>query len=125
MANAYGVLLTVCPVDALGDQSKHAAIDLIINATAAGLSNDSPISDAIAKQIFRPTAFAYDMVYGKVTHFMQQAINQGCRVSDGLGMLVEQAADAFLLWRGAELAQQLNARVVLDELRKELAAKAP
>jgi shikimate dehydrogenase len=56
---------------------------------------------------------------------MQQAINQGCRVSDGLGMLVEQAADAFLLWRGADLAQQLKAREVLDELRKELATKAP
>jgi shikimate dehydrogenase len=124
LADAHGVLLTVCPVDALGNQPQHAAIDLIINATAAGLSNDSPISDAIAKRIFRPTVFAYDMVYGKVTHFMQQAINQGCRVSDGLGMLVEQAADAFLLWRGAELAQQLNARVVLDELRQALATKA-
>ena len=125
IADAHGVLLTVCPVDALGSQAQHAAIDLIINATAAGLSNDSPISDAIAQGIFRPAAFAYDMVYGKITHFMQQAINQGCRVSDGLGMLVQQAADAFLLWRGAELAQQLNARAVLDELRKELAAKAP
>jgi shikimate dehydrogenase len=125
LADMHGVQLTVCAVDALGSQPSHAEIDLIINATAAGLSNDSPISDAIAKRIFRPTAFAYDMVYGKVTHFMQQAINQGCRVSDGLGMLVEQAADAFLLWRGAELAQQLNARAVLDELRQELAAKAP
>jgi shikimate dehydrogenase len=125
LADGQGVPLIVCPVDALGSEPDHAAIDLIINATAAGLSNDSPISDAIAKRIFRPTAFAYDMVYGKVTHFMQQAINQGCRVSDGLGMLVEQAADAFLLWRGAELAQQLNARAVLDELRNELAAKAP
>jgi shikimate dehydrogenase len=124
LADAHDVLLTVCPVDALGSQPDHAAIDLIINATAAGLSNDSPISDAIAQQILRPTVFAYDMVYGKITHFMQQAINQGCRVSDGLGMLVEQAADAFLLWRGTELAQQLNARAVLDELRKELAAKA-
>ena len=124
MANAYGVLLTVCPVDALGSEPSHAAIDLIINATAAGLSNDSPISDVTAQQILRPTVFAYDMVYGKVTHFMQQAINQGCRVSDGLGMLVEQAADAFLLWRGAELAQQLNARAVLDELRQALATKA-
>jgi shikimate dehydrogenase len=124
MADAHGVLLTVCPVDALGSQPQHAAIDLIINATAAGLSNDSPISDAIAQQILRPTVFAYDMVYGKITHFMQQAINQGCRVSDGLGMLVEQAADAFLLWRGAELAQQLNARAVLDELRQALATKA-
>jgi shikimate dehydrogenase len=125
MADAHGVLLTVCPVDALGSQAQYAAIDLIINATAAGLSNDSPISDAIAQGIFRPTAFAYEMVYGKITHFMQQAINQGCRVSDGLGMLVEQAADAFLLWRGSSLATQLNARAVLDELRKELAAKAP
>jgi shikimate dehydrogenase len=124
MADAHGVLLTVCPVDALGSQPQHAAIDLIINATAAGLSNDSPLSDAIAQQILRPTVFAYDMVYGKVTHFMQQAINQDCRVSDGLGMLVEQAADAFLLWRGAELAQQLNARAVLDELRQALATKA-
>ena len=125
LADMHGVLLTVCPVDALESQAQHAAIDLIINATAAGLSNDSPISDAISQQILRPTVFAYDMVYGKVTHFMQQAINQGCRVSDGLGMLVEQAADAFLLWRGADLTQQLNARAVLDELRKELAAKAP
>ena len=124
LADMHGVLLTVCPVDALGSQPDHAAIDLIINATAAGLSNDSPISDAIAKRIFRPTAFAYDMVYGKITHFMQQAINQGCRVSDGLGMLVEQAADAFLLWRGLSLATQLDARAVLDELRKELASKA-
>jgi shikimate dehydrogenase len=125
LADAHGVQLTVCPVDALGNHPDHAAIDLIMNATAAGLSNDSPISDAIAKRIFRPTAFAYDMVYGKVTHFMQQAINQGCRVSDGLGMLVEQAADAFLLWRGSNLATQLDARAVLDELRQELAAKAP
>jgi shikimate dehydrogenase len=125
MADTHGVLLTVCPVDALGSQPQHATINLIINATAAGLSNDSPISDAIAQQILTPTVFAYDMVYGKVTHFMQQAINQGCRVSDGLGMLVEQAADAYLLWRGADLAQQLNARAVLDELRKELATKAP
>jgi shikimate dehydrogenase len=124
LADTHGVLLTVCPVDALGSQPKHAAIDLIINATAAGLSNDSPLSDAIAQQILRPTVFAYDMVYGKITHFMQQAINQGCRVSDGLGMLVEQAADAFLLWRGAELAQQLNARAVLDELRQALATRA-
>ncbi len=125
LADRHGVQLTVCAVDALGSQPSHAKIDLIINATAAGLSNDSPLSDAIAQQILRPTVFAYDMVYGKITHFMQQAINQGCRVSDGLGMLVEQAADAFLLWRGAELAQQLNARAVLDELRNELAAKAP
>ena len=54
LADKHDVLLTVCPVDALGSQPDHAAIDLIINATAAGLSNDSPISDAIAKRILGP-----------------------------------------------------------------------
>ncbi len=57
------------------------------------------------------------MVYGKPTAFMQQALQRGARVSDGLGMLVEQAADAFLLWRGAQLATTINPRAVLTELR--------
>ena len=57
------------------------------------------------------------MVYGKATTFMQQALHRGARVSDGLGMLVEQAADAFLIWRGATLANAIDPRVVLAELR--------
>jgi shikimate dehydrogenase len=110
----------------LEDASKTTSpFDLIINATAAGLSNESPISDAAASKVFAPRSFAYDMVYGKVTVLMQQALHRGARVSDGLGMLVEQAADAFLLWRGPSLTTQLDARAVLDELRQELAAKAP
>jgi shikimate dehydrogenase len=57
------------------------------------------------------------MVYGKTTAFMQQALQHGARISDGLGMLVEQAADAFLLWRGADLASQIDSRAVLAKLR--------
>ena len=57
------------------------------------------------------------MVYGKTTAFMQQALQRGARISDGLGMLVEQAADAFLLWRGANLANQIDPRAVLAKLR--------
>lgn len=91
--------------------------DLVINATAAGLSDESPLSEKSAANIFVPSSFAYDMVYGKTTAFMQQALQKGARVSDGLGMLVEQAADAFLLWRGSNLADLINPRTVLAKLR--------
>jgi shikimate dehydrogenase len=90
---------------------------LVINATAAGLDNQSPLSNLAAANIFVPSSFAYEMLYGKTSSFMQQALQRGARVSDGLGMLVEQAADAFLLWRGADLASAIEPRVVLAELR--------
>ncbi|QWE20830.1 shikimate dehydrogenase [Polynucleobacter sp. AP-Kolm-20A-A1] len=91
--------------------------DLVINATAAGLSDESPLSAKAVVNIFVPSSFAYDMVYGKTTAFMQQALQRGARVSDGLGMLVEQAADAFLLWRGSDLASAIDPRAVLAKLR--------
>ena len=91
--------------------------DLVINATAAGLSDESPLSASAVANIFTPGSFAYDMVYGKTTAFMQQALQRGARISDGLGMLVEQAADAFLLWRGAELGTLIDPRAVLAKLR--------
>jgi shikimate dehydrogenase len=91
--------------------------DLVINATAAGLTEESPLTPKAVSNVFVPSSFAYDMVYGKTTAFMQQALQRGARVSDGLGMLVEQAADAFLLWRGAQLATAIDPRAVLAELR--------
>ncbi|MBV2234516.1 MAG: shikimate dehydrogenase [Sterolibacterium sp.] len=77
----------------LGNQS----FDLIINATAAGLS-DAVLE--IADHVFAPGCLAYDMLYGRQTPFMAQARRVGAQVADGLGMLVEQAAEAFWLWRG-------------------------
>jgi shikimate dehydrogenase len=91
------------------------AFDLVINATAAGLSDQSPLTANAVSHVFVPSSFAYDMVYGKTTAFMQQALHRGARVSDGLGMLVEQAADAFLIWRGADAS--IDPRSVLSELR--------
>ena len=118
LASSLNVVLQAVTLGDLEDVGKTASpFDLIINATAAGLSDTSPISDVAASIIFTPQSFAYDMVYGKVTAFMQQALHRGARVSDGLGMLVEQAADAFLIWRGAELADAIDSRAVLAELR--------
>ena len=118
LASSLGVALQAVSLSDLEDAARTTSpFDLIINATAAGLSDTSPISDAAASNIFTPRSFAYDMVYGKATAFMQQALHLGARVSDGLGMLVEQAADAFLIWRGPELADAIDPRAVLAELR--------
>ena len=118
LAGSLDVVLQAVSLSDLEDAGKTTSpFDLIINATAAGLSNASPISDAAASNIFTPKSFGYDMVYGKATAFMQQALHRGARVSDGLGMLVEQAADAFLIWRGATLADAIDPRAVLAELR--------
>jgi shikimate dehydrogenase len=118
LAISRDVVLQAVTLSGLEDAAKTASpFDLIINATAAGLSDTSPISDVAASNIFIPKSFAYDMVYGKATAFMQQALHRGARVSDGLGMLVEQAADAFLIWRGSKLADAIDPRAVLAELR--------
>lgn len=104
------------------DELENSAItntpfDLVVNASAAGLTDESPLSDQAATNIFTPASFAYDMVYDKSTPLMKQAIYCGARVSDGLGMLVEQAADAFLIWRGSDLSAQIHPRSVLAQLR--------
>ena len=99
-------------------QKTQHPFDLVINATAAGLSDQSPLSAQAVSNVFMPSSFAYDMVYGKTTAFMQQALQRGARISDGLGMLVEQAADAFLLWRGTQLASKIDPRSILAELRR-------
>lgn len=115
-ANNHHVQLESHTLLDLEDQIKTPlAFDLVINATAAGLSDQSPLTAQAVSHVFVPSSFAYDMVYGKTTAFMQQALHRGARVSDGLGMLVEQAADAFLIWRGADAS--IDPRSVLSELR--------
>ena len=73
--------------------------DLIINGTAAGLSGEVP---PIPDDVLKPGGACYDMVYSdKPTAFVKWGKQHGAAVSlDGLGMLVEQAAESFLYWRG-------------------------
>jgi shikimate dehydrogenase len=82
-----------CGYEALAGRS----FDLVVNATSAGLAGELP---PLPAGLFRPAALAYEMVYGRVTPFMAMARAAGAQVSDGLGMLVEQAAESFLVWRG-------------------------
>jgi len=72
--------------------------DMVINATSAGLT-DSEIP--LPATVFAPGALAYELMYGRETPFMIFARNHGAAVvTDGLGMLVEQAAESFYIWRG-------------------------
>ncbi len=75
----------------------NSPFDLVINATSAGLSGEMP---ELPQGIFANGALAYDMVYGRDTPFLQFARQSGARAVDGLGMLVEQAAESFFIWRG-------------------------
>ena len=74
-----------------------ARFDILINATSAGLEGAMP---PVREGFLAPGALAYDMVYARRTPFLEFAQQQGARVSDGLGMLVEQAAESFFVWRG-------------------------
>lgn len=108
-ALAPAIPLTGGGYDALADQS----FDLLINATSAGLS-DSALP--LAANAFATGALAYDMVYGRETPFLRHAAASGARCADGLGMLVEQAAEAFFVWRGV----RPQTAPVIEQLRAEL-----
>jgi shikimate dehydrogenase len=84
-----------CGFEDVGDDP----FDLVINATAAGLSGSVPNVDS---RVIASHSVCYDMSYSKsATPFVAWAIEEGCsRAHKGWGMLVEQAAEAFTLWRG-------------------------
>ncbi|MFV1982701.1 MAG: shikimate dehydrogenase [Thiohalomonadales bacterium] len=94
---------------------ENKLFDIIINATSASLQG---VSIPLPNNILAPGAICYDMMYSKdPTLFMNWAIkNNTTIVSDGLGMLVEQAAESFLIWRGV----RPDSKSVISKLRQEL-----
>jgi shikimate dehydrogenase len=121
---------TVAKAKALGDQFARfhslvtggypdlgsRAFDIVINATSASMRGELPPITAVA---FAPGCLAYDLVYGRgMTPFLALARSAGAStVCDGVGMLVEQAAEAFLWWRGV----RPGTRAVIDALSVPLA----
>lgn len=101
-ANLHGLApggVSACAYAALAG----TRFDLVVNATSAGLGDAMP---PLPRDIFEPAALAYEMVYGRETPFMRFAAECGARAADGLGMLVEQAAESFHIWRGVRPATQ-------------------
>lgn len=90
--------------------------DLVVNATSASLTGQLP---PVPSSVFSPTGSAYELAYGKgLTPFLRLARNAGVQgVADGVGMLVEQAAEAFAWWRRI----RPQTRAVIDRLTVPLA----
>ena len=114
LVQAHGPLASLQKAEllALAPQALEADFDVIINATASSLAGGEV---PVAARVLRPGALAYDMMYGPAAQgFLDWARAHGAVPRDGLGMLVEQAAEAFHIWRGvrppsAQVLQELQA----------------
>jgi shikimate dehydrogenase len=91
-----------------------SAYDIVINGTSASLADSLP---PVPAKAFSTGTLALDMMYGnKPSRFMAFAAEQGASTRDGLGMLVEQAAEAFFIWRGV----RPETRDILNRIRSSL-----
>jgi len=120
LSRAAGLGTEVCGLEELGPKLRsEGAWNLVINATSAGLSAQTLPIDA---QVLAEADLVYDMVYAaQPTDFLKRALALGARqASDGLGMLVAQAAEAYRLWQGVTP----NAAPVYAALRASLSGEA-
>ena len=112
LAKDRGVKAHATALSQVGD-----AFDVIVNATATSLAGAGIPVDA---RVLRPGTLALDMMYGPAAQgFLDWAAAHGAIGRDGLGMLVEQAAEAFLVWRGV----RPQTAPVLAALRQRLSAQ--
>lgn len=111
LARINNCQLTACGLDEIDEKN----FDIVINGTSASLKGDLP---PLPTSIFKKNSCSYDMMYAaQATPFMQWSSDHGAeKIYDGLGMLVEQAAESFLLWRGV----RPETRSVIQHVRKLL-----
>ena len=111
LADVFGAhgTIEVCAFDSL--RGKH--FDIVINGTSSSLQNELP---PLPETLYARGALAYDMMYGdRPTAFMEwSALHNAARVSDGLGMLVEQAAESYFVWHGV----RPDTKPVIADLRR-------
>jgi len=97
------------------DAIPEHGFDVVVNATSTSTHGETlPVPD----RVFESAGIAYDMAYGPSARpFVERALLLGARASDGLGMLVEQAAESFQLWRG----RRPETAAILADLRSRIA----
>jgi shikimate dehydrogenase len=114
LARDHGVQLEVRALASPG-----TAFDIVINASASSLAG---VASPVPGSVLAPGCLAVDLMYGAAAQgFLAWAETHGARSRDGLGMLVEQAAEAFELWRGV----RPETSGVLLQLARAIPGKAP
>lgn len=106
--------IVCCPLTAI-----QGEFDLMLNATSSSLEQQSlPIPESV----FQTRPFCYDLSYAlsQDTSFVAQAKQKGCEATDGLGMLVEQAAESFFIWHGIRPATDGLLKNLLLKKRSDL-----
>lgn len=112
IAARHGVAVVACGLD-----EPTGAFDVVLNSSASSLAGAAV---PVAASVLAPGALAVDLMYGPAAQpFLDWAAAHGAVPRDGLGMLVEQAAEAFALWRGV----RPQTAPVLADLRAAIAAK--
>lgn len=107
-----------CTLAAAGQDTPGSGHDIVLNASASSLAGAAV---PVPASVLAPGALAVDLMYGPAAEpFLAWARAAGARARDGLGMLVEQAAEAFWFWRGV----RPDTAPVLAALRARLEAKA-
>ncbi len=102
--------LEACGFDGLSGQH----FDLVINGTSASLGGELP---PLPEELLQEGTRCYDLMYAaRPTPFLAWAAQRGAETADGLGMLVEQAAESFFIWRGV----RPDTAPVIDLLRREM-----
>ena len=126
LAASHGVALQAVTLDGADPVTIQGAVndfvngfDIVINATASSLAGEGV---PVPASVLRPGALALDMMYGPAAQsFMAWATAHGATPRDGLGMLVEQAAESFLIWRGVRphsLSVLVELRAIVDSVPK-------
>lgn len=95
-------------------------IDLVLNATSLGLRSSDPLPYDTSKWSPKRASLAYDMIYRPAeTPFLRQAKAEGCRVANGLGMLLYQGAKALEIWSGRPAPTDLMRRALVKHIYGE------
>ncbi|HEY0878146.1 MAG TPA: shikimate dehydrogenase [Zeimonas sp.] len=108
----------------IGLDAVEPGFDLVLEASGSGLRDERvPLAD----EVFAAASLAYDLFYAAApTAFVRQALAAGCATAcDGLGMLVEQAAESFSVWHGVRPQTEPVYRALREALRAETAGQRP